>query len=135
MGSRLKTARAGLSEYWGTRRRGAERAGTGRRIAGAGGAPKNISARSTRTLKMPVITPVFKEIGMAAPAFFAKKPAGPWPGHRSKQGGPADLQGFSAGGYRYAPDASEGETMVFMQIIPRPDAPPCCLRPQECDAP
>ena len=31
---------------------------------------------------------------------------------------PADLKGFSAGGYHYVDDASDGETMVFMREYP-----------------
>ena len=127
IGSRLKTAKGGsLYEYWGTRL--AEALNAQARAVGSQAlvncaSQEYFGAVDRAALEMPVITPVFKEIkdGRARiVSFFAKKARGAMARYivQNRVGAPADLQGFSAGGYRYAPDASEGETMVFMRDYP-----------------
>ena len=127
MGSRLKTAKGGsLYEYWGTRL--AEALNAQARAVGSQAlvncaSQEYFGAVDRAALAMPVITPVFKEIKDGRPrivSFFAKKARGAMARYivQNRVSAPADLQGFSAGGYRYAPDASEGETMVFMRDYP-----------------
>jgi len=72
---------------------------------------------------LPVFTPVFKEIkdGRARiVSFFAKKARGAMARFiiQNRVTIPSELQEFSAGGYRYAPDASDGESMVFTREYP-----------------
>lgn len=71
------------------------------------------------SLKLPVVTPVFLENqnGKAKiVSFYAKKARGVMARfivqNRLKER--AELQDFNAGGYRYQPDQSEAEKLVFM---------------------
>ena len=70
-----------------------------------------------------MITPVFKEIkdGKARiVSFFSKKARGAMARHiiQNRLTDPADLQGFTAGGYRYEADGSDSETMLFTRNYP-----------------
>jgi len=127
MGSRLKTDRgASLYEYWGSRlaealNAQAEAVGSTALVNCA--SQEYFGAVDRGALAVPVITPVFKEIkdGKARiVSFFAKKARGAMARHivQNRLTSPADLEGFSAGGYQYAADASDGETMVFMREYP-----------------
>ena len=127
MGSRLKTAKGNsLYEYWGTRlaealNMQAEAVGSQALVNCA--SQEYFGAVDRGALAIPVITPVFKEIkdGRARiVSFFAKKARGAMARHivQNRLSAPADLQSFSAGGYRYAADASDSETMVFMRDYP-----------------
>ena len=127
MGSKLRTEKGGsLYEYWGSRLAEALNA-----QAEATNAPALVNCASQEyfgavdrgALAMPVITPVFKEVKDGRPrivSFFAKKARGAMARHiiQNRLTNPAELQGFSAGGYRFAAEASDSETMVFMRDYP-----------------
>lgn len=128
MGSRLKTDKGrSLYEYWGTRLADALNAqadATGSKLLVNCASQEYFGAVDRGALAIPVITPVFKEIkdGRASiVSFFAKKARGAMTRHivQNRLSDMADLQGFSAGGYRYAADASDGETFVFTRDYPK----------------
>ena len=128
MGSRLKTDKGrSLYEYWGTRLADALNAqadATGSQLLVNCASQEYFGAVDRGALAIPVITPVFKEIkdGRASiVSFFAKKARGAMTRHivQNRLSDMADLQGFSAGGYRYAADASDGETFVFTRDYPK----------------
>jgi cytoplasmic iron level regulating protein YaaA (DUF328/UPF0246 family) len=128
MGSRLKTDKGrSLYEYWGTRLADALNAqadATGSQLLVNCASQEYFGAIDRGALAIPVITPVFKEIkdGRASiVSFFAKKARGAMTRHivQNRLSDMADLQGFSAGGYRYAADASDGETFVFTRDYPK----------------
>ena len=128
MGSRLKTAKgASLYEYWGTRLAealNAQAEAVGSQALVNCASQEYFGAVDRGALAIPVIEPVFKEIkdGKAKiVSFFAKKARGAMARHivQNRLTDPADLQGFSAGGYRYEADASDGATMVFMRDYPK----------------
>ena len=127
MGSRLKTEKgASLYEYWGARlaealNAQAEAVGSQSLVNCA--SQEYFEAVDRNALAIPVITPVFKEIkdGKARIiSFFAKKARGAMARHivQNRLTDPADMQGFSAGGYRYEADASDDSMMVFMRHHP-----------------
>ena len=127
MGSKLKTERGGsLYEYWGERLALAlneQAAAVGSKALVNCASQEYFGAVDPGALAIPVITPVFKEIKDGTPrivSFYAKKARGAMARHivQNRLTDPADLTGFSAGGYRYAADASDGETMVFMREFP-----------------
>lgn len=127
MGSRLKTDKGkSLYEYWGTRLADALNAqadATGSRALVNCASQEYFGAVDHSALAIPVITPVFKEIkdGRARiVSFFAKKARGAMARHivQNRLSDMADLQGFSAGGYRYTAEASDGETIVFTRNYP-----------------
>ena len=127
MGSRLKTDKGrSLYEYWGTRLADALNAqadATGSQLLVNCASQEYFGAVDRGALAIPVITPVFKEIrdGRARiVSFFAKKARGAMARHivQNRLSDMADLQGFSAGGYRYAAEASDGETIVFTRDYP-----------------
>ena len=128
MGSRLKTAKgASLYEYWGTRLAealNAQAEAVGSRALVNCASQEYFGAVDRGALAIPVVEPVFKEIkdGKAKiVSFFAKKARGAMARHivQNRLTDPADLQGFSAGGYRYEAEASDGATMVFMRDYPQ----------------
>ena len=127
MGSRLKTAKGhSLYDYWGARLAEALNAqadATGSQAVVNCASQEYFGAVDRAALALPVITPVFKDIkdGKARiVSFFAKKARGAMARHivQNRLTDPADLQGFSAGGYRYVAGASDDETMVFMRDYP-----------------
>ena len=127
MGSKLKTERgASLYEYWGTKLSeslNAQAEAVGSKALVNCASQEYFGAVDRGALAIPVITPVFKDVkdGRARiVSFFAKKARGAMARHivQNRLTDPADLQGFSAGGYRYAQDASDAETMVFMRDYP-----------------
>ena len=127
MGSRLKTDKGrSLYEYWGTRLADALNAqadATGSQLLVNCASQEYFGAVDRGALAIPVITPVFKEIrnGRARiVSFYAKKARGAMARHivQNRLSDMADLQGFSAGGYRYAAAASDGETIVFTRDYP-----------------
>ena len=127
MGSKLKTEKGGsLYEYWGTRLAealNAQAEAVGSQALVNCASQEYFGAVDRDALAIPLITPVFKEIkdGRARiVSFFAKKARGAMARYivQNRLTAPADLQGFSAGGYRYAADASDSETMVFMRDYP-----------------
>lgn len=127
MGSRLNTDKGGsLYEYWGTRLADALNAqadATGSQALVNCASQEYFGAVDRTALAIPVITPVFKEIkeGRARiVSFFAKKARGAMARYmvQNRLTDIADLQGFSAGGYRYDADASAGDTIVFTRDYP-----------------
>ena len=127
MGSKLKTEKGGsLYEYWGTRLAealNAQAEAVGSKALVNCASQEYFGAVDRDALAIPLITPVFKEIkdGRARiVSFFAKKARGAMARYivQNRLTASADLQGFSAGGYRYAADASDSETMVFMRDYP-----------------
>ena len=127
MGSRLKTEKgASLYEYWGVRLAealNAQAKAVGSQALVNCASQEYFAAVDRDALAIPVMTPVFKDIkdGRARiVSFFAKKARGAMARHivQNRLSDPADLQGFSAGGYRYAADASDSATMVFMRDYP-----------------
>lgn len=127
MGSKLKTEKgASLYEYWGARLAEAlnsQAQATGSQALVNCASQEYFGAVDRDALAVPVITPVFKEIkdGKARiVSFFAKKARGAMARHivQNRLSDPAELKGFSAGGYRYAVDASDDATMVFLRDYP-----------------
>ena len=128
MGSRLKTAKgASLYEYWGTRLAealNAQAEAVGSQALVNCASQEYFGAVDRGALAVPVVEPVFKDVkdGKAKiVSFFAKKARGAMARHivQNRLTDPADLQGFSAGGYRYEAEASDGATMVFMRDYPQ----------------
>ena len=77
-------------------------------------------AVAVKRLKLPVITPVFLEKrGNEAKiiSFWAKKARGAMARHIAMHQltDPADLRGFTSGGYAHRPDLSEPGRMVFLR--------------------
>jgi len=127
MGSRLKTEKGrSLYEYWGTRLAealNAQAEAVGSQALVNCASQEYFGAVDREALVIPVITPVFKDIRDGRPrivSFFAKKARGAMARHivQNRLTDPDDLRGFSAGGYRFAADASDSETMVFMRDYP-----------------
>ena len=128
MGSRLKTAKgASLYEYWGTRLAealNAQAEAVGSQALVNCASQEYFGAVDRGALAIPVVEPVFKDVkdGKAKiVSFFAKKARGAMARHivQNRLTDPADLQGFSAGGYRYEAEASDDATMVFMRDYPQ----------------
>ena len=127
MGSKLKTSKgASLYDYWGTRLAealNAQAEAVGSQALVNCASQEYFGAVARDALALPVFTPVFKEIkdGRARiVSFFAKKARGAMARFiiQNRVTIPSELQEFSAGGYRYAPDASDGESMVFTREYP-----------------
>lgn len=126
MGTRLPTPRGRtLYAFWGDRIARA----LNEDLGPDGGPVINLasqeyfSAVDTRALDARVITPVFKEErnGQARiVSFFAKKARGMMARHAvvNRLSRPEDLQGFSAGGYRFQPEASSPDSWVFTRPHP-----------------
>ena len=127
MGSRLKTEKGtSLYDYWGVRLAealNAQAEAVGSQVLVNCASQEYFGAVDSETLAIPVITPVFKEItdGRARiVSFFSKKARGAMARHivQNRLTDPADLKGFSAGGYRYVADGSDSKTMVFERDYP-----------------
>ena len=127
MGSRLKTEKGkSLYDYWGARLAQAlnlqAEAVRSKALVNCA-SQEYFGAVDRDALAMPVITPVFKEIkdGKARiVSFFSKKARGAMARHivQNRLTDPADLQGFTAGGYHYEADGSDSETMLFTRDYP-----------------
>ena len=127
MGSKLKTSKGrSLYDYWGTRLAealNAQAEAVGSQALVNCASQEYFGAVAREALALPVFTPVFKEIkdGRARiVSFFAKKARGAMARFiiQNQVTNPSELQEFSAGGYRYAPNASDGESMVFTREYP-----------------
>ena len=127
MGSRLKTRRGtSLYDYWGDTiakalNAAAAEAGTDLLVNCA--SQEYFGAADRKALKLRVITPVFLEDRGGAPrivSFFAKRARGAMARYimEHRLTAPADLRGFEAGGYRFEPEMSAGDRLVFV----RPEA-------------
>ncbi|PTX50405.1 hypothetical protein IQ03_02772 [Gemmobacter caeni] len=122
MGSRLANPRGGsLYDWWGERLAQAldataEEAGA--RFLVNCASVEYFSAVDAGALRLPVITPVFLEDradGAKVISFWAKKARGAMARFimENRLSDPADLRGFTAGGYRHDASASEGPRLVF----------------------
>jgi len=127
MGSRLKTRRGGsLYEYWGDQiaralNAQAEAVGTDTLVNCA--SEEYFRAADRKALKLRVVTPVFMEVKDDKPrivSFFAKRARGAMARYITENRlTDADaIRGFSTGGYRFDPDLSEGDRVVFARDYP-----------------
>lgn len=123
MGSRLATRRgANLYDWWGNRiaralRAEAAEAGTGIVLNCA--SVEYFGAVDARALKLRVVTPVFLEDrvgGAKTISFLAKRARGAMARFvvDNRLTDPADLRGFTTGGYAFDADQSAGDRMVFV---------------------
>ena len=129
MGSRLKTRRGeSLYDYWGTvlskalNALGGEQ-GTDTLVNCA--SQEYFGAADTKTLKLNVITPVFMEVKDDRPrivSFFAKRARGAMARHivENRVTDMDGLKAFTAGGYAFEPDLSEGKKITFVRDYPTP---------------
>ena len=131
MGTRLENPRGSdLYAFWGdwvakALNRQAAEVGTGILVNCA--SVEYFTAAQDKALKLRVITPVFLEerAGEAkVVSFWAKKARGAMArflcdNHLTD---PADLRGFSAGGYTFRSDQSEGDRLVFSRSEPQESA-------------
>ena len=124
MGSRLENPRGSdLYAYWGDRIARAlndQAAATGAVALINCASAEYFGAVAVKRLKLPVITPVFLEKrGNEAKiiSFWAKKARGAMARHIAMHQltDPADLRGFTSGGYAHCPDLSEPGRMVFLR--------------------
>ncbi len=124
MGSRLENPKGGdLYAYWGdkiARSLNAQAAQTGAVALVNCASAEYFGAVAAKRLKLPVITPVFlEERGNEAKiiSFWAKKARGAMARYIAinRLTDPADLQGFSSGGYAHRPDLSTPGRMVFLR--------------------
>ena len=127
MGSRLATARGkSLYEYWGSdiaQALNAQAESTGAKALINCASNEYFGAVDRTHLALPIITPVFKEIkdGKAKiVSFFAKKARGAMARYIMQNAltEPADLTGFSLGGYRYEAEGSKEGEMLFLREYP-----------------
>lgn len=127
MGSRLVTARGkSLYEYWGSDIAQALNAQAEAMQAKAlinCASNEYFGAVDPAHLNVPIITPVFKEIkeGKAKiVSFFAKKARGAMARYIMQNAltEPADLTGFSLGGYRHEAEGSKEGEMLFLREYP-----------------
>ncbi|WP_149141380.1 peroxide stress protein YaaA [Gemmobacter caeruleus] len=122
MGTRLVNPRgADLYAWWGTRIATALNAaadGAGARFLLNCASIEYFRAVDRGALRLPVVTPVFLEDRPGGPkviSFHAKKARGALARHVMihRLTDPADLRGFTAGGYRFDAAQSQPETLVF----------------------
>ena len=127
MGSRLSTDKgATLYEYWGSKIAEAlnKQAETLRSKALVNCASQEyFKAIDSRSLSIPVVTPVFKEVKNGRSqivSFFAKKARGALARYivQNRLTDPSDLKDFSVGGYRYQVDVSDEVNFVFTRVHP-----------------
>ena len=124
MGSQLTTARGkSLYQYWGSKIAGAlneQAVATNSSLLVNCASKEYFGAVDLASLTLPVVTPVFLENknGKAKiVSFYAKKARGAMARfivqNRLKERD--QLQDFNAGGYRYQPDRSDADNLVFMR--------------------
>lgn len=129
MGSRLKTRRGKtLYDYWGDTLAKAlnglgKTQGTDALVNCA--SQEYFGAVDTKALKLNVITPVFMEVKDDRPrivSFFAKRARGAMARHiiENRVTDLDGLKAFSAGGYTFEPDLSEGSKLTFIRDYPDP---------------
>lgn len=124
MGSRLKTDHGKtLYEYWGDRIAHAlndQAAAVGADILVNCASQEYFGAVRADALSLRVITPVFMEEKNGTPkivSFYAKRARGAMARFiiQNRLTDPRALRDFDTGGYRYQPDLSEGDKMVFIR--------------------
>ena len=127
MGSRLKTRRGkSLYDYWGdqlAKDLNAQAAEMGATYLLNCASQEYFGAADTKALKLRVITPKFLEVKDDRPrmvSFFAKRARGAMARFaiENRVTEADDLKGFTAGGYAYDPDLSDGDTWAFVRDYP-----------------
>jgi cytoplasmic iron level regulating protein YaaA (DUF328/UPF0246 family) len=124
MGSKLATARGkSLYQFWGSKIAGAlneQAVATNSSLLVNCASKEYFGVVDLGSLKMPVVTPVFLENqkgNAKVVSFHAKKARGAMARfivqNRLKERD--QLQDFNAGGYRYQPDRSDADNLVFMR--------------------
>lgn len=128
MGSRLKTRRGkSLYDYWGTKISKAlndlgATQDTDTLVNCA--SQEYFGAADTKALRLRVITPVFMEVKDDRPrlvSFFAKRARGAMARHviENRVTTMDGVKEFSAGGYAYDRDLSDGDKVVFLRDYPK----------------
>lgn len=129
MGSRLRTRRgASLYAYWGPQISNAlndQAKEIGTDILVNCASQEYFAAADTKALKLRVVTPQFMEIKAGKPrivSFFAKRARGAMARFvvENRLTSADQLREFSAGGYQFDPDLSEGGRLVFCRDYPEP---------------
>lgn len=129
MGSRLKTRRGGtLYAYWGdqiAKALNAQAAEVDTDMLVNCASQEYFGAADHKALKLRVITPQFMEVKDGKPrivSFFAKRARGAMARHlvTTRATEAAQIKEFSAGGYTYDPDLSDGDKWVFVRPYPEP---------------
>lgn len=129
MGSRLRTRRgATLYAYWGdtiAKALNAQAAEVGTDTLVNCASQEYFAAADRKTLGLRVVTPQFMEVkdGRARiVSFFAKRARGAMARFiiENRLTDPADLAGFTAGGYQFDPDQSTPDRPVFIRDYPEP---------------
>jgi uncharacterized protein len=124
MGSRLANARGkSLYDFWGDRvaeRLVADAAAVGTDVLVNCASVEYFTAANTRALALRVITPVFMDDGPKGPrimSFWAKQARGAMARFiiQNRLTDPDALKDFDTGGYRYHPDMSDGDRLVFLR--------------------
>ncbi len=127
MGSRLKTRRGGsLYDYWRgdiAKALNAQAEEVGADILVNCASQEYFGAVPEKTLKPRVITPVFMEDKGAGPkivSFFAKRARGAMARHivQNRVRDVGGVKAFTADGYRFQPEASDGTKLVFVRPYP-----------------
>jgi cytoplasmic iron level regulating protein YaaA (DUF328/UPF0246 family) len=127
MGSRLKTRRGkSLYDYWGdqiAKGLNAQGEAVGTQTLLNCASQEYFGAADRKSLKLRVITPQFMEVKDDKPrivSFFAKRARGAMARFATENRitDPEDVKGFSAGGYAFDPDLSEGDKWTFVREYP-----------------
>lgn len=127
MGSRLKTRRgASLYEYWGdtiAKTLNAQAKDIGTDILVNCASQEYFGAADRKALTLRVITPQFMEVKDDKPrivSFFAKRARGAMARFivENRLTDPEDLKDFSAGGYAFDPDLTDGDKWTFVREYP-----------------
>ncbi|MBE0412241.1 peroxide stress protein YaaA [Yoonia sp.] len=127
MGSRLKTRRGkSLYDYWGdtiAKALNAQAAAQGTDTLINCASQEYFGAADRKALTLRVITPTFMELKDGKPrivSFFAKRARGAMARYimENRLTAPDDIKGFSAGGYAYDSDLSDGDKWVFLRDYP-----------------
>lgn len=124
MGSRLATKRGrSLYDFWGSQLANALNevaTQTGAEMLVNCASKEYFSAIDVACLKFPVLTPIFLEHNDGKPkivSFYAKKARGAMARFvmQNKLKTRQELEEFSAGGYQYQPDLSDGTSLIFVR--------------------
>ena len=127
MGSRLKTRRGKtLYDYWGdqvAKALNAQADAVETDILVNCASQEYFGAADRKALKLRVITPQFMEVKDGKPrivSFFAKRARGAMARHLTRERAidPEQIKTFSAGGYTFDPDLSEGDKWIFVRPYP-----------------
>ncbi|WP_458791900.1 peroxide stress protein YaaA [Yoonia sp. MH D7] len=127
MGSRLKTRRGvSLYDYWGdtiAKTLNAQAKEVGTEVLVNCASQEYFGAADRKALKLRVITPQFMEVKDDKPrivSFFAKRARGAMTRFiiENRLTDPESIKDFSAGGYAFDPDLSDGDKWVFLRDYP-----------------